>query len=465
MKWYHRLDVQLTLMFLGVLTTVVSLTAWIHHRGTIINLVGPFHEYREKLEQAQPRLEDLGEGEADFDRLLAELKSAGDLLMIVDRRFNVYAHTTPGNSHVELVRMEADEDYMVVVTSSVAQKLDYILLYRQVPFLQFVHGDEVYYLVIMPEPWIIDPPEMTPILFDGLRNHFDIYGWLYAGVILFFVFFIRRRLRPLRHMEGAAQRLSLREIPEPVAVGIKGDEVGQLVEAFNTALARLNENETMRRRMVSDIAHELRTPLTALSGRLEAYGDGLIDDAGELIQFTGTQVVGLTRIVEDLALLSSSDAGELALNPEPMKPRAVLEGLLQSAGAGDRFHWSIEGDDPTLNLDPQRFGQILLQLISNAERAKPRDLVIRLVIEADDQWVKLNFEDNGPGVSPADLPRLFDRLYRTDAGRSSDMGGSGLGLSIVKSLVEAQGGKVRGYLVADGGLGLEIRFPRQSRDA
>lgn len=463
MKFYQRLDVQLTLIFVGILSLTVTLTSWIHERGVIINLAGPFYHFETALKNLEPQVRafEAASDAQSLESLVSTVKQQypETLILVINDQFQIQAQTTQKDSHVELVRREPDPEYFVVNTSSVARKLDYILYFHMVPGLAFRKGDQTLHLLMVPEPWIIDPPDMRPILFDGLRHHFHIYGWFYGAVILFFVFFIRWRLKPLRQIEIASNRLTQKEIPPPIPGKPKQDEVGHLVFAFNEALRRLSENEETRKRMVADIAHELRTPLTNLTGRIEAYEDKLIDDPDAIIQFAASQIESLTRIVNDLALLSSSDAGELVMQLELFPLKQTLETWLTSANLGNRFTWELQGKEHEVMLDPHRMRQIFQNLIDNAIKAKPTDLELSLRLVRAGERVTVIFEDNGPGVPTQALDRLFERLYRPDASRSAKTGGSGLGLSIVESLIQAQGGSIRAYAIPTGGLGFEMILP------
>jgi signal transduction histidine kinase len=464
-KLLHRLDVQLTLIFVLVLSIAVSITGYIHRRGHLINIVGPFDHFKEQFAGVEADLRNR-EGEIaveDFDALVTDLRNKdneGYLFIIVDEQFNILAETKDPRTYLEMVRPEVEPGTFVVTTSTVEKRYDFILFYRKVPGFSFTANDGVARsLIIIPKPWLIDPPPIRPVLFEGLRNHFNVFGWFYAAVILFFIVFIRYRLRPLRYIEAASLDMTNR-IPPPIPLKTKPDEVGKLVQAFNTALQRLADNEAVRQRMVSDIAHELRTPLTNLSGRIEAYEDHLIEDADALIRFTSEQVNRLKHIVEDLSLLTSFDAGTLELHPERFDLRDELEKLLATGSLGADYQWNLTGDAVEVDLDLYRFRQAMDNLITNAVQAMPRGLIFQVRIAIDADGVTLTLEDNGPGVGEEHLPHLFDRLYRVDSGRADNTGGSGLGLSIVKSLVEAQQGAIACYLSEAGGLGFRICFPR-----
>lgn len=467
-KGWQRLDVQLSLIFVAILSVTVSLTGWIHQRGHFINLVGPHFEYEAELAALEthfptaplPVAPEAGTG------LLQKLQphlEPDRVLLLVDETFRLQAQTTPPDSLIELVRKEPDPEYFVVTTSSIEDRFDFILIFHMLPYRMLPRADGTWlYLLLIPRPHLRDVPKFRPILFDGLLHHFEIFGVFYAVVVAFFVLFIRYRLMPLRRIEAAAGDLIAHRLPEPICQPQRHDEVGRLVQAFNAAVARLGENEATRKRMVADIAHELRTPLTNVSGRIEAYQDGLINDHRALIDFTADQIDHLARIVEDLALLNRFDAGELVLQRQVFDLKAALSQRLAVAAFGDRFQWTIAGERCQVVLDPNRLNQMIDNLIANALQAMPSGLVLSLSLapaSADEGMVQLTFADNGPGVPAADLPHLFERLYRVDRARGQNSGGSGLGLSIVKSLVCAHGGTLRCFAVEPRGLGFVMLLP------
>lgn len=463
MTWLRRLDVQLSLIFIAVLSLTVSLTGWLHSRGHLINLVGPGADDQAHLALLEPQIRTWEQGTEPVRALLANLTDTDPerMYLVVNERFQLVADTTPDNSYVELVRREPDSDRFVVTTSSIAERFDFILIFHMQSALRFeAPSGEVYHFLAVPKPFLIDAPTIRPVLFMGLRHHLHIYGWVYGVVLVFFVWFIRRRLKPLRAIERAALRLTQGEIPPSVDASPRADEVGQLVAAFNHALDQMKIQEDRRKRMVADIAHELRTPLTTLSGRLEAYQDGLLDDRDALVRFSSTQVAALTRIVEDLSLLSRADAGELRVNPEPVDVGAELSQILEARNPHQDFACDVTTSPVTVPVDRQRFSQIINNLISNALQAKPEGLNMTVDVQDAGDHALIRIEDNGPGVAAEHLPRLFDRLYRVDHGRAREDGGSGLGLSIVKSLVKAHGGRVEAYAGALGGLGIALRLPK-----
>jgi len=155
----------------------------------------------------------------------------------------------------------------------------------------------------------------------------------------------------------------------------------------------------------------------------------------------------LSRMVEDLRLLSLAEAGELRLQRAPTRPRAMLERAAAAQAPRARqkgidLVWEADEVLAEVNVDPDRIAQVLDNLLDNALRHTPQGGRIRLRAEAGPVGPRFSVADSGPGIAHDDLPRVFERFYRTDPARSREQGGSGLGLAIAKSIVEAHGGRI-----------------------
>jgi signal transduction histidine kinase len=200
--------------------------------------------------------------------------------------------------------------------------------------------------------------------------------------------------------------------------------------------------------MTADIAHELRTPLSVILGHVSALEEGVVPPTSETFEVIREETERLGRLVEDLRTLSRAEAGEIDLRLTPTSPSQILQ---SAAGAHrplgtDReieITLEIEPDLPKLNVDPDRMAQVFNNLMSNALRHSREGGEIRLFVRRGTAGVELGVTDSGPGIDPELLPHIFERFYRKDAARDRDAGGSGLGLAIAKSLVEAQGGRIR----------------------
>jgi len=267
----------------------------------------------------------------------------------------------------------------------------------------------------------------------------------------------RRVLRPLAEMSDAARRISAGDFRARVMVA-RGDEVGALAAAFNGMADSLQRIEGLRRTMVSDLAHELRTPLTNIRGYLEGLSDGVVKPDEQTRTILEDEVFRLVRLVEDLNQLTKADAARAYLRRETVS----LSELIGQVIALNRPEFekrriaistSFDADADRVMADPDKLLQVLRNLIQNAWQFTPEGGAFRVELTRDGGQVRAFFANTGAPIAEADLPFIFERFYRGEKSRSRASGGSGIGLAIVKELVEAHGGAV-GIDCADG----ETRF-------
>jgi signal transduction histidine kinase len=224
------------------------------------------------------------------------------------------------------------------------------------------------------------------------------------------------------------------------------DEIGALAHAFNAMAEGLSVFEQLRRQMVTDIAHELRTPLTNIRGYLEAVRDGVVLPRPEVIDSLYEESLVLNRLVEDLQELALAEAGQLRLRRQPVAIGEIAERTLaalppQTAG-GPAVRLELPAALPLVDADPERVGQVLRNLITNAQHHTPPEGMITISAQAGQTEVEISVSDTGAGIAPEYLPFVFERFYRADQARARSTGGAGLGLAIVKQIVEAHGGHV-----------------------
>lgn len=225
-----------------------------------------------------------------------------------------------------------------------------------------------------------------------------------------------------------------------------GREFDTLAETFNELAQRLDTVETIRRRMLGDLAHEMRTPLATLDAHLEALEDGVrtLDPPTLAVLHASTHRLG--RLAEDITAVSLAQEGAIEIRPVPTAPRQLTGAAVRAARdrydeKGVRLNEDVS-TDVRVNVDPERMAQILGNLLDNALRHTPTGGEVRLVARAVDKDVELIVTDTGEGIAPEHLPYLFYRFYRVDTARSRDRGGSGIGLTVTKALVQAHGGRI-----------------------
>ena len=311
--------------------------------------------------------------------------------------------------------------------------------------LMTVQGSFVGTLYISPEPSAYFP---SPGSLSDAVSRYLIWGAVLAVVIaLLFTFFLSRRITaPIKTLTLAAQRLGQGDFSQRVQFADKS-EIGELSKSFNLMANDLERMEELRRNMVADVAHELRTPLSNIRGYLEAIRDGVVSPDAATIQSLNEEVVLLSRLVDDLQELALAEAGELRLvfQPEDISGlinRTVAAVQTQAAAKGISVSVDLADRLPPVNVDAQRISQVLHNLVENAVAHTAKGDSITVAASRQGNWVEVSVVDTGEGIPASDLPRIFDRFYRVDKSRTRATGGSGLGLTIARRLVEAHGGAI-----------------------
>jgi two-component system phosphate regulon sensor histidine kinase PhoR len=223
------------------------------------------------------------------------------------------------------------------------------------------------------------------------------------------------------------------------------ERIGVLVLRDLTELRRL---ESVRRDFVANVSHELRTPLTSIRALVETLEAGAINDpkvSGDFLHRIVSEVERLTALVDELLDLARLESGRMSLqlareSPEDLVVQAASRLSTQMERAGLTISWDISGDVPAIKSDRERIGQVLLNLIHNAIKFTPSGGSIHVSAARIGSDVEFRVEDTGIGVLPDDIPRLFERFYKTDRARRSV--GTGLGLAIAKHIVMAHGGTI-----------------------
>jgi len=288
----------------------------------------------------------------------------------------------------------------------------------------------------------------------------------------------RKLTRPLEEMTETARRLGEGDLLARVKPVRVTQEMEVLSSALNTMADRLSLNvktleeeksqlETMertRRDLIASLSHEIRTPLSIIQGCSEALQDGVVggEDAARYLDVIHREVKRLDRLIGDLLQLSALEVGKLMLSREEFSLKELFEEIVVSLElelSRKSFTTSYEGDDVMLCADRERFRQIILNLLENSLRYCPDAAVVTLKGKKEGDLTVITFEDNGPGVPPADLPKIFRHFYRIEKCRSKQEGGSGLGLAIVEKSVAVHGGTVKADIVESGGLRFTIVLP------
>jgi two-component system sensor histidine kinase BaeS len=290
--------------------------------------------------------------------------------------------------------------------------------------------------------------EAEKAFLDAIRNSL----WLAALVAILVgvalgLLFSRLIIGPMRQLTLAARKVANGDFSQRVSRKTD-DEIGEVSTAFNTMAEQLEKKENSRRRLLADVAHELRNPLSIIQGNLEAWLDGVITPEPDQIASVYDETVLLSRLITDLRDLSLAEAGQLKLYQNATQLDEFVSAEMASVqNRCQEKQISINAELPTglplVFIDKDRIRQVLHNLIANALRYTPAGGTIRIGASyTTPGWVTMSVSDSGSGIDPEDLPYVFDHFYKADRSRHRGYGGAGIGLAMVKQLVELHGGKV-----------------------
>jgi len=274
----------------------------------------------------------------------------------------------------------------------------------------------------------------------------------FVAAVAVSLFVTRQVIAPVREMMSATQRIADGRYDERVRVSGNParnelDELAQLALHFNRMADKLEHIENMRRQLIGDVAHELRTPLTTIKGSMEGLIDGVLPAEPETFQQVYREADRLQRLVADLQELSRVEAGAYSLSRHPVSVRYLMDALVarlgrQFAEKGVTLETDCPTDLPNVLADEDRIGQVLLNLAGNALQYTPAGGKVRVTVQHRGNEVHISVSDTGIGIPAEHLPHVFTRFYRVDKSRARAGGGSGIGLTIAKHLVEAHGGRI-----------------------
>ena len=307
------------------------------------------------------------------------------------------------------------------------------------------------------------------VQYAGLRTGFPLWAvGLLSGVLaLGMVRLLARGMTsPLREMAAAARAMAGGDYSKRVP-DTSRDEVGDLARAFNRMAAQLEETDRVRRDLVANVSHELRTPITALRAVLENLVDEVEPPDPETLRVMLGQVERLGRLVGQLLDLSRLEAGVVPLDRRPFQVRPLLEKAVHEARvhaergmAKDvRLSVAVEPSGLAADGDPERVHQVVANLLENAVRHAPEGSQVRITARPEDGSVRIDVSDQGPGIPDGEADRVFERFYRTDAGRSAADGGTGLGLAIARWIVDLHGGHIRAERNEPSGCRMVVALP------
>lgn len=301
------------------------------------------------------------------------------------------------------------------------------------------------------------------IWFRTSVNRLLLFGGLAAGLVALPVGIVlaRRATAPARELARAARGFASGDRTRRVTYETR-DEFGEMARAFNAMGDAVEEEDRLRRGFAAEVAHEVRTPLAIIRSQIEAIQDGVIEPDPPAVASLHEETLRLTRLMGDLETLASADAAGFSLSPRPVSLGPLLEETTRGFAArfedeGVTLHTQL--DDVSADVDPNRMRQVVANLLSNALKFTPPGGSVTLSLRRDRGWAVITVVDTGPGIAAEDLPHVFDRFFRGAGVRAS---GSGIGLTVVRELVEAHGGTVAVSSELGAGATLAVHLPATS---
>jgi signal transduction histidine kinase len=266
---------------------------------------------------------------------------------------------------------------------------------------------------------------------------------------------------PIRGLVKASRYIAAGHYSERL-VANQTDEIGELTRSFNQMAAALADTETMRQQLIADVSHELKTPLASIKGYMEGLQDGIIPPTPETYQLVHREADRLQRLVSDLQELSRAEVNQLQMEVRPCSPVELVN--LAVAALRPQYNdkrilleATLPADMPAVPADMDRIRQVLINLLGNALQYTPSGGRVSVRLSHADGLMQFSVQDNGIGLSTVDLERVFQRFYRVDKSRARRSGGSGIGLTIARHIVEAHGGRIWAES-AGSGQGSTFRF-------
>ncbi len=303
-----------------------------------------------------------------------------------------------------------------------------------------------YFMALM-DKYAVSPNDIHQMFLTAVHRYL-LWATIAALALAFIIsyFLIRRVLRPLSQMHAITREVAAGNFSARVDITSQ-DEVGELGIAFNRMADSLEQIEKLRKTMVADVAHELRTPLTNLRGYLEALNDEVLPPSGETFTMLQHEIMRLVSLVENLQQLARADAARAFLKREKLSLGEVSDQILslyrlQFQEKKISVEKSIVPEAEFVMADRDKLLQAIRNLVENAWKYTPENGRIAVTTELVPGAVKLTIANSGPGIKENDLPFIFERFFRADRSRARDGGGAGIGLAIVRELIEAHGGNV-----------------------
>jgi two-component system, OmpR family, sensor histidine kinase BaeS len=310
------------------------------------------------------------------------------------------------------------------------------------------------YFVTLMEKYGISPTSSHQMFVNSVHRYLiwvSLAATVLAATLSFFL--MKRVLAPLTRMMSITREIASGDYSGRAPVATR-DEVGQLAGAFNRMAQSLQRIEELRKTMMVNIAHELRTPLTNMQGYLEALIDGVVAPSKKTFDLLLEETMRLVRLVEDILRLAKADAARVALHKSEIEIGALITQAVDAfrprfVSKNITVESRFPAGDNLVHADAEKLSHVVNNLLENAWQYTPMGGSLGIHAESHRGVLKVVFSNTGGELNAKDLPFIFERFYRGEKSRSREHGGAGIGLAIVKELIEAHNGHVGAELSHD----------------
>lgn len=279
-----------------------------------------------------------------------------------------------------------------------------------------------------------------------INNFMKIISILAIGSIIFISILLSKSIsNPIEKVSQVAKVIGNGKYKDKIKDKSSIKEVDELILSINKLSTKLSEQEELRKRLTTDIAHELRTPITSVQGHLDAIIDGIWEASTERLISIREEVTRLSEIIGRLRYLAKFDSDNKELNKTKVNLNELIQNIVynyESEALEKNIKINYNCDNITIYVDKNQFSQVIINLLTNAIKYTNNNGFINITSYYDNQWVNISIKDNGIGIPKGDLQYIFERFYRVDKSRSKNTGGIGIGLSIVKSIIDAHNGEI-----------------------
>ena len=312
-------------------------------------------------------------------------------------------------------------------------------------------------------------PEIKALLGEMLLLGVLIISFM-GGLLIMWIY--RSLLRPLHKLQEATKQIRDGNLDFTLDVDDE-DEIGMLCQDFEEMRLRLKESQEEKlqydkesKELISNISHDLKTPITAIKGYVEGIQDGVASSPEKLNKYIRTiynKANDMDRLIDELTFYSKIDTNKIPYNFSKINVAEYFGDCVEEVGLDmetrgiELGYFNYVDEDVVVIADAEQMKRVINNIIGNSLKYLDKKKgILNIRIKDDGDFIQVIIEDNGKGIAAKDLPYIFDRFYRTDSSRNSSKGGSGIGLSIVKKIIEDHGGRI--WATSKEGIGTEIHF-------